>query len=1304
MSLASFHPTVRRWFAQRFGEPSEPQRGGWPSILAGRHTLIAAPTGTGKTLAAFLSAVDSLLRQGAELADTTQVVYVSPLKALGNDVQKNLAGPLAELRELDPSLPEVRVLVRSGDTTPTERARMLRHPPHILVTTPESLYILLTSRGGAAMLRNVRTVVVDEIHALAPNRRGTHLTLTLERLVALCGECQRIGLSATQKPLERVARFLCGADRECTIVDGGHLRELDIGVEVPPSPLGAVCSTETWSEIYARMVELIRAHRTTLVFANTRKMTERVAARLTEALGRDVVTSHHGSLSKERRLDAERRLARGELRALVATASLELGIDVGDVDLVIQVGSVARIATFLQRVGRAGHGRGRVPKGRVFPLTIDELVSAAALMHAVRRRDLDRLDVPRAPLDVLAQQVVATCVSQDQDEDVLFALVRRADPYRDLTREDFDATVRLHADGSRLALLHRDGVHGRLRATRRARLPALTAGGTIQAIADYQVLLEPGETRIGSVDEDFAIEASIGDVFQLGNASWRVVRVEPGKVRVADAHGAPPSLPFWFGDAPARSIELSAAIDEVRANGEDEAWLAANTGIPPAAREQIATFLHDGRTALGAMPSRTCLVLERFFDESGGMQLVLHAPLGSRINKALGLALRKRFCRGFGFELQAAANEDAIVFSLGPMHSFPLDEVFGYLHPNTARDVLVQALLPAPMFATRWRWNVNTALVVPRTRAGRPVPTPLLRMRAEDALAAAFPQVLACGETLPPGDLPVPYDHPLVRQAIVDCTTEAMDVDGMLEVLGGIAAGAIRCVAVDTPTPSVFCESILNAAPYAFLDDAPLEERRTQAVQRRRVLDQRTADQAGALDPDAVARVRAEAWPDPHSADELHEALLWMGCVEDDEAEPWRALLAELSADGRVVREGTRWFAAEASRDPLAVLSGRLEALGPIFSDDPRLLELEANGSVLRVLLDGRRAWCNRRLLARIHRYTLERLRREIEPVSASVFLRFLAVWQRASEGSRAEGPRGLRDVIAQLAGLEVPAHAWESKVLPLRVAGFRRDWLDQLTLSGEIAWARLWGRGGTVTVRNTPLCLFPREDLATWLSIAADSGARDDGSAPPPIGLGAAAAELFDILVAGGAMFPADLERRAGLLPSQFELGLAELVARGVVTCDSFAAIRQLVVATSKRQRGTMPFGVGRWAVLDAPRDAVTAEQRADFVLERLLRRYGVVFHKLLLREKIPVGWRELLRAARNAELRGDVRGGRFVGGFSGEQFALPEAIPLLRRVRREDSDARLEVSAADPLNLRGILTPDGRISPLTLQTVAVG
>jgi ATP-dependent Lhr-like helicase len=1301
MSLEHFHPTIQRWFSGRFGQPTEPQIEGWRRIRSGHHTLISAPTGTGKTIAGYLWAIDGLARQGAALMHQTEVLYISPLRALSNDVRKNLQIPLGQLAEMDPEFPEIRVLVRTGDTTQRERAAMLRKPPHILVTTPESLYILLTARRGREMLSTVRTVIVDEIHALAKDKRGSHLALSLERLEALVaphkppeslptlGAFQRIGLSATQKPLAEVGRFLVGAGRQCELVDVGHRRPMDIAIQVPPSPLSTVCSHEQWDEIYSGIATLIEDHRTTLIFVNTRKLAERITARLTEVLGEERVTCHHSSLSKERRLDAENRLKSGSLRALVATASLELGIDIGDVDLVVQVGATRSIATLLQRVGRSGHAVGKMPKGRLFPLTTDELVEAAALVRAIRRGDLDRTPQPAAPLDILAQQIVAACVAageQGWPEDALFDTFRRAWPYRGLKREDFDAVIQMHLNG-RHGLLHRDGVGGRIMARKRARITAITGGGAIPDVADYQVRQEPDGTFVGTLNEDFAVEANVGDIFQLGNTSWRVLKVERGVMRVADAQGQPPSIPFWLGEGASRTAELSAEIADVREQYADAAALQSDLGLSPEAAMQIAEYLADGRRVLGTVPTQNRVVLERFFDESGGMQLVLHAPFGGRINRAWGLALRKRFCRGFGFELQAAANEEAIVISLGLKHSFPLEDVFDYLHPNSVRKVLTQAVLDQPMFESRWRWNGTRSLMIERFQNGKAVPPQILRMRAADLLAASFPAAVACPENLPPGDLEIPIDNPLVRQTIDDCLSEATDIEGLINVLKGLHDGTIERVAVDTTEPSAFARGILNSERYTFLDDAPVEERRTQAVLNRRTIDPQMLDNLGALDPAAVERVREEAWPRPDSSEDVHDALSWLGFVTDEEAAAWQPWLVDLCRQSRVVHADCRWRAVDGPTDRKAILLGRLEGLGPVFEGDSRiafggeenllLLELEKDGAILRTRLDGKTAWCERRLLARIHRSTVEKLRREIEPVSAGEFLQFLGCWQHVDEEYHLDGPRGVAEALVQLAGFEAPARIWEGQILPRRVRDYRHEWLDEVTMSGEFAWGRLWGSAASA-IRVTPIAIVPREQLDEWLTLAEQ---------PRSERMSGAAGDLLCALRAAGPMFPQSLPKAANLVPAHVEMGLSDLLARGFVTCDSFAAVRQMITPPSRRRRALSP--VGRWCCFRSDPPDKSGDGATEMVARQLLARTGVVFRRTLDREKIPVTWSALRRAYRRMELRGEIRGGRFVAGFSGEQFALPRAVELLRRLRRQGPRRPVSTMPADPSNFAGILTP---------------
>jgi ATP-dependent Lhr-like helicase len=1378
--MSSFHPLVSEWFTQTLGTPTPAQTRGWEHIRSGRHTLIAAPTGSGKTLAAFLTAIDDLVQEGvrAPLPDEIRVVYISPLKALSADIHKNLAEPRRGIRQLAESLgqtaPRITAAVRTGDTTQSERAAMLRTPPHILVTTPESLYLLLTAGRSRDLLRTVRTVIVDEIHAVIGTRRGAHLALSLERLENVVGaDCpgapkprrgeggrpvQRIGLSATQRPIEEVARFLVGADDRrgsCAIVDEGHRRALDLALEIPRSPLGAVMAHEVWDEYYDRLAELISSHKTTLIFVNTRKMAERVARHLSERIGKREVTAHHGSLSKETRLDAEHRLKTGALKALVATASLELGIDIGHVDLVCQVGSPHRIATFLQRVGRSGHTVSGTPQGRLMPESRDDLVECAALLRSVRQGDLDRIVSHDAPLDVLAQQVTAELACREYTEDDLFAVVRRAWPYRALLRADFDAVVAMLADGfatrrgRRAALVHRDEVHAMLRPRRGSRMLAIQSGGAIPEVADYRVILEPEETFVGTLNEDFAIESNAGDIFQLGNASWQIARVTTGTVRVTDAHGAPPTIPFWLGEAPARSDELSRAVSDLRAEVDARlssqtdvgagfsrlgGWLTSETGLSPDAAEQLLEYLSAGRAALGVIPTQQTLVLERFFDESGGMQLVLHAPFGSRINRAWALALRKKFCRQFNFELQAAATEDALMLSLGPQHSFPLADVFRYVHPATLRETLVQAVLDAPLFATRWRWNATISLAVPRSRNGSKVPPPLQRMQADDLMAAAFPDAAACLDNIP-GDREIP-DHPLVSQSLRDCLEEAMDIHGLSAVLDAIHADALTLVSRDTPEPSPFADEVVNARPYAFVDDAPLEERRTHAVQARRPADPGAAH--GSLDAAAIARVIDEARPDPRDAEELHDVLLTAGFLREDEADG--ALLATLAAAsratrvnvGRVPRSGTAgtiWVAAErlpvilavhrdAPLDPLiapppsraarawtkedaiaSLCQGRMAFIGPATAAalaasfgvadadaDAALLDLESQGLVLRgIFTPGANAleWCDRVLLARIHRYTLNRLRAEISPVTPAEFMRFLFAWQHVGPSNALAGPDGLRAVIARLDGVELPARAWERDVLPARIAGYTPALLDTLCLAGEVAWARL-STGPTQVVGATPIALFLREHADAWLSLRAES------IAIVVSGFSRTGADrVLDHLKSHGASFIHDLSSACSLTADDVRAALAELVAAGCVSCDGPAGLRRIIGASSTPGGG---HSEGRWFALGAP--ATARAVAVEALAWTLLRRYGVVFRRVLAREAAGVPWRELASIYRRLEARGEIRGGRFVSGMSGEQYALPDAVERLREVRRSAPDDRLvHISAADPLNLTGIITPGDRI-----------
>ncbi|MGH9544120.1 MAG: DEAD/DEAH box helicase [Terriglobales bacterium] len=1486
-SLAWAHPLVREWFVQKFGTPTEPQEQGWPHILAGRTTLISAPTGSGKTLAAFLACIDRLVCKAlaGDLQNRTEVLYVSPLKALGNDIQKNLEVPLSEILQMAGErgllMPEIRTAVRTGDTLMHERRAMLKRPPHILVTTPESFYILLTAEKSRAILRDVETVIVDEIHAVADDKRGAHLTLSLERLEALTYRPPvRIGLSATQKPIEEVALFLTGNSRPApVIVDVGHKRQLDLAVEVPGSALGPITTNDMWDEIYNRLVELVEQHRSTLVFVNTRRLAERITHHLGERLGEENVAAHHGSLSRKLRLNAEQRLKEGKVKVLVATASLELGIDIGTVDLVVQISSPRAIAVALQRVGRSGHWRGAVPKGRFFAGTRDDLLECAALVRAIRQGDLDRLIIPDAPLDILAQQIVAACAAESSstrvaraprpqtpegvsevedskaelwandpatsgadgmttasvetrsgrlrhpsqpaednggwDEDELFTLVTRAYPYRNLSRRTYDSILEMLSEGiaSRRgrygAYIHHDRVNRRLRPRRGSRLAAITSGGAIPETALFTVVAEPDGIVVGTLDEDFAVESNAGDIMLLGNTSWRIRRVEgkSGRVLVEDAHGAPPNVPFWRGEAPARTQELSAQVADLRKEishrlrdtfpvgisssqpvvAETVAWLKEECGLDNSGAEQAIEYVLQGRAVLGDVPTQDTIIAERFFDEGGGMQLIIHAPYGGRINKAWGLALRKRFCRSFNFELQAAATDNGLNIALAEQHSFPLADVFHFLNPETVQPVLEQAALASPFFGTRWRWDANRALALLRFQSGKKVPPQIQRMRSDDLLASVFPDVAACQENIV-GDIQIP-DHPLVKEVMKDVLTEAMDVDGLKALLSGIQQGRIRCLAVDTPVPSQFSHEILNANPYAYLDDAPLEERRARAVEMRRILPESVLEEVGKLDSAAIDQVREEAWPDVRDADELHDVLhtliAFPACVEagDSPARPdaggsphvggaWQRYFETLVEQQRaalarhagvsywVAAERARTFAqlfpnarfdhpvAEiqttlASSDDalLALVTGWMSHLGPATASqlgallglhaseiDKALLRMEASGALLRGQFTDTASrasrprppeqsappeleWCERRLLARIHRLTVATLRKQIEPVTAAQFMRWLLRWQHVASGTQVQGERATLEVLRQLQGFEIPANAWERQVLSRRIANYDPKWLDQLCLTGAVGWGRLSphpatlddttaGKRRVIPTSVAPITFFVREE-ADWMTPH-----RPDSEQPEARGLSEGGRQVLDFLRQRGASFFADIVRGTGRLKADVETSLWELVAGGLVTADGFDNLRSLIDPKRRAGQGSgraarPRHSTGRWALLYTDQ-AADRNRAVEATCWMLLKRYGIVFRDVLTRETNLPKWRELQMAFRRLEDRGEIRGGRFVDGFLGEQFALPVAVESLRATRKMPVVGETVVlSAADPLNLVGILVPGERVPAISGKTV---
>ncbi len=1428
--MEGFHPAVNAWFNNTFESPTQPQLDAWAAIEDGDHALVAAPTGSGKTFAAFLKVIDGLAQTSARgtLEQQVSVVYVSPLKALSNDIRKNLEEPLAGIHHemiqnaeglgLGPQ--RIEAAVRTGDTPQGERAKMIKAPPHILVTTPESLYILLTSESGRKMLGTAKTLIIDEIHALVGTKRGAHLAISMERLEHLCSApLVRIGLSATQEPVALVAQFLTGHrtnGRNCRIINSGHQRNRDLEICLPDSPLEAVMAGEVWSEVYGKLEALIGSHNTTLIFVNTRRLAERLSKALAERLGDEAVTSHHGSLAKEHRFSAEQKLKTGQLKALVATASLELGIDIGDVDLVCQIGSPRAVSVFLQRVGRSGHSLGKTPKGRLFPLSRDDLAECVAVIDSVRRGELDQLSLYPHPLDVLAQQLVAEVSAGERNLDQIFSQFTVAAPYRSLARERFDQVVQMLADGfstrrgRRSAHIHLDAVNGVVRPRKGARLTAITNGGTIPDQFDYDVILQPDNLKIGTLNEDFSFESLPGDVFQLGNTSYMILRVELGKVFVRDAKGQPPNIPFWFGEAPGRTDAVSDAVSRLRSNMEIWLGQAGGNGLERATlgliehynvsqevADQMVNYLGAAYAALGALPTHDTVIFERFFDEAGDQHLVIHSAFGSRVNRAWGLSLRKRFCRKFNFELQAAALEDTIVLSLGSTHSFPLEEPAGYLKPVSVEEVLVQALLDAPMFPTHWRWNASISLAVRRFSNGKKTPPQFQRSNAEDLIAVVFPDQIACAENIA-GQREIP-DHPLVEQTLYDCLHDLMDINGLVRLLERLRDGSLKLVCRDLTAPSPLSEEVLTAKPYAFLDDAPAEERRTSLVRTRQFLHPEDAAVLDILDKQVIDEVRFEAWPDAADEDECHDGLLILGAIDNFEASKnnWHRWLECLAQSRRAyyfeIGGVGYWVAAERlglwlvlhpdivpepAQNQFAedfnlqstkslireaalveLVRMRLQGLGPVRESvmtrfmhvggamvSAAFLALENEGYAMRGefepaspgLSDGNSdiQWCERGLLARIHKRTISNLRKQVTPASINSFMRFLFDWQGLDEDSRgSEGdPEQLAVVLDQLEGLEMPAGAWEESILPARLKNYMPYWLDILCSSGRITWARFSGAQGMkpgtdnkvaipegFDMRNrgmsrgsgkqSPVAFSSRHALTYWMNFSRRLPLAE-------IDVSTRSRKLIGMLEQNGAQFFEDLVGRGGWLPAEVERSLSELVGLGLVCSDNFAGLRGLVKTGNNATRGgsrrrggsgkSVMGNAGRWSLVGAQSLSSSVEKAAgvnpqsgvddkwtsvEYIARVLLRRYGVVFRKLLEVEKNLPPWRDLHYVYRRMEARGEVRGGRFVNGFAGEQFALPEAVGLLRKMDRHSSDELVSISAADPLNLTGIIVPGKRV-----------
>jgi ATP-dependent Lhr-like helicase len=1356
VALSAFSPRVRDWFEGAFAEPTPAQAQAWPAIATGEHVLISAPTGSGKTLAAFLWAIDRLAAEPEAGEGRTRLVYVSPLKALSYDIERNLRAPLRGIGA------DLRVALRTGDTPQRERQAMLREPPDILITTPESLYLMLTSRAQE-MLTGVQWCIVDEIHAVASTKRGAHLALTLERLAANAGrDVQRIGLSATQSPLEEVARFMVGPRRTCKIVDTGVRKSLDLRIHVPvdsmvepdatPAPeldplLGGSEATRRsiWPAIYPELLELVRAHRSTILFVNARRGAERLALRLNEMAGEEIARAHHGSLAREERVVVEEMLKAGELPCLVATSSLELGIDMGAVDLVIQVESPKSVARGLQRIGRAGHSVGDVSRGRIFPKFRADLLECAVIARRMREGAIESTVVPRNPLDVLAQQVVAIAAASEDpiSVDELYALVTATYTFAELPRTQLENVLDMldgrYPSSSFAELRPRiiwDRVAGTLRARPGARQLAVTNAGTIPDRGLYAVTLPDGR-RVGELDEEMVYEARPGQTFLLGATTWRIEEIGRDRVIVTPAPGLPGAVPFWKGDGVGRPRELGAAIGAFSRWAVDQPAerLEAEYDLDPRAARNLIEFLREQQAATRVVPSDRAIVVERFRDEIGDWRLCVLSPFGGRVHAAWGLALGAKIRDELGLEADAIWSDDGIIIHL-PDADEPPGADLVLIDPDEVEDRVVAELSSSALFGARFRENAARALLIPRARPGKRTPLWQQRLKAQSLLEVARSH----GE------------FPIILETFRECLRDVLDLPGLVELLTGLHRRELSMIEIETPTASPFASSLLfdYVATYMYEGDTPNAERRAAALSLDRDLLRELLGQEelrDLIDPDALAQVEDDLQHRSDRAraanrDGMHDVLRRVGDLSPAEAvervlagTDAARMLEELSSERRAIKVRLlgeeRWIdAADAGlyRDALgAVPPGGLPAAfledvpdalarlltryaathGPFTIPELRarygidgsaaLRELERAGVLVRGELrpgGSEREWCDTEVLRRIRRASLAVLRREIEPADQRELARFLPAWQGIDRHpASGAGIDRLRETLVPLQGLALPAATWEQDVLPRRLGAYSPAWIDQLCASGELVWIG----AGALGRSSGRVALYFRDDVALI-----EAPGRTPTAPESP------AHDAVRARLAAGACFFTDLLVDVELSPEELQEALWDLAWAGEATNDAFAPLRapRLTLARAQAQHRSRTARAGRFAArrhsgaaaqvqgrwsLTAPllADAPNVSARRRALAELLLERYGILTREQVRAEGVPGGFSSIYPELSQLETLGIARRGYFVEGLGGAQFALPGAVERLRAQTSGDSDTPVVLAAVDPAQPYGAALP---------------